>query len=391
MSGACVSGVGEGVIRGVLATVDCQTRDFAQSGYLALTGADSTFQTALTALLVIYVAVIGYRMLFASGGARLSDALGIALRIGFVLALVTSWATFQTLVFDVASRAPKEIAAIVAAPLQADTRSLAADPVDGLQTAYDQLTLSAVAFGRMAGPNARAFSSPQAAAADALSTATGAMFMSGAGLIAVATIAVGVLTAVGPLFIALFLIPATRGLFVGWVRALAAAALAPMGAWVLNLMMLLALEPWLTTLAQQRREMALDPQTAISAAAIVMVFAAAQAALLVAAAVIAFSFRLNSGKSRRDVVSRNSSTASVGQAAPVELASRAQQLAYHLQRDEGQILASRTQRLAAGGGFAALPSGRGAPGEAKTEPRLGDVYRRPAIRSQASAGQRRWA
>ena len=77
----------------------------------SLTAAVSPFQTALTALLTIYVALIGYRMLFASGGARLSDGPGIALKIGAILALVTSWATFQTLVFDVAAQAPLEIAA----------------------------------------------------------------------------------------------------------------------------------------------------------------------------------------------------------------------------------------------------------------------------------------
>ena len=156
MNGICGGEVGEGVIRGVLGAVDCQTRTFAEAGYSALTATSSTFQVGLTALLAIYVALIGYRMLFASGGARLSDAPGIALKIGAILALVTSWATFQTLVFDMASEAPKEIAAIVAGPAQASGASLAANPVAGLQTAYDQLTQTAIAFGKAAGPVAKA-------------------------------------------------------------------------------------------------------------------------------------------------------------------------------------------------------------------------------------------
>ena len=213
--GAAASLVGEGVIRGVLGAVDCQTRAFAEAGYSSLTSSSSTFQVALTALLTIYVALVGFRMLFASGGAKLSDAPGIALKIGAILALVTSWATFQTLVFDVASKAPGEIAAAVAAPLQANSSSLAADPVNGLQAAYDQLNRSAVAFGATAGPNAKAYSSPQASAAEALSAASGALFMTTAGVIAGATLAIGVLTAVGPVFIAMFLIPATRGLLRG--------------------------------------------------------------------------------------------------------------------------------------------------------------------------------
>src|SRR6185503_3131550 len=289
---SCSDLVGGGVIRGVLGAVDCQTRAFAEAGYSSLTSASSTFQAALTALLVIYVALVGYRMLFARGGARLSDAPGIALLIGAILALTTSWATFQTLVFDLAAKAPGEIAGVVAAPLQANGGSLAAEPVGGLQTAYDQLTQAAAAFGKMAGPNVRAYSSPAAAAAEALSAASGVLFFSTAGVIAAATLAIGVLTAVGPLFIALLLLPATRGLFAGWARALIAASLAPLLGWLTTILMLSVLEPWLVRLAQERAAAQLDAQTAMSVVALVFVFAAGQAALLVAAGVVAFGFRL---------------------------------------------------------------------------------------------------
>src|SRR3954468_17974267 len=135
MSGSCSSLVNDGVIRGVLGAVDCQTRAFAEAGYSSLTSTSSNFQVALTALLTIYVALVGFRMLFAQGGVRLSDAPGIALKIGAILALVTSWSTFQTLVFDIAAKAPSEIAGLVAAPLQDSTGGLAADPLGGLQAA----------------------------------------------------------------------------------------------------------------------------------------------------------------------------------------------------------------------------------------------------------------
>ena len=223
MAASCANLVNEGVIRGVLGAVDCQTRAFAEAGYSSLTSSSSTFQVALTGLLTIYVALVGWRMLFAADGARLADAPGIALKIGAILALVTSWATFQTLVFDLAARAPGELAAAIAAPMQAN-HVLAADPVAGLQAAYDQLNRSAIAFGAAAGPAAKAYASPAASAAEALSAASGALFMTTAGIVAAATLAIGVLTAVGPVFIALFLIPATRGVFAGWVRALGAAA-----------------------------------------------------------------------------------------------------------------------------------------------------------------------
>lgn len=372
MSGSCSSLVGDGVIRGVLGAVDCQTRAFAEAGYSSLTSASSGFQLALTGLLTIYVALVGYRMLFASDGARLSDAPGIALKIGAILALVTSWATFQTLVFDLASKAPGEIAAAVAAPLQSNSGSLAADPVSGLQAAYDQLTRSAVAYGASVGPNAKPYASPAASAADALSAASGALFMTTAGVVAAATLAIGVLTAVGPVFVALFLIPATRGLFVGWVRALAAAALVLLLGWLGIVLLLSVLEPWLVALAQEQQNGVLHTQTATSTAALVAVFAAGQMALLIAACVMAFGFRIqqaSEGVGRR--------VAAAGAPGPTPTApepSRAQRLAFELQRDPVYAEArGRTLQLAA-----ATVSGGRPTVEAKQPARLGDDYRRPA-------------
>jgi type IV secretion system protein VirB6 len=319
-------------------------------------------------------------MLFASGGARLSDAPGIALKIGAILALVTSWATFQTLVFDLAAHAPGEIAGAVAAPLQANGGSLAADPLGGLQAAYDQLTQSAIAFGKQAGPNVKSYSSPAAAAAETLSAAAGVLFMTTAGVIAAATLAIGVLTAVGPVFIALFLIPATRGLFVGWVRALAAAAFAPLMSWLVVILMLSVLEPWLVSLAQQRLAGALDPQTAMSAASLVFVFGAGQVALLIAAGVVAFGFRLRgpAHAERRPVTPEVQPT----QLAPE--ASRAQRLAFDLQRDQAVAaarlhplhLASTTNLTTSGGHGSARET------VSERSARLGDAYRRPAPASR---------
>ena len=374
---ACSSMVGEGVIRGVLGAVDCQTRNFAEAGYSALTQSSSGFQLALTALLTIYVALIGYRMLFASNGARLSDAPGIALRIGAILALVTSWATFQTLVFDVAARAPIQIAAIVAAPMQGGASSLAADPIGGLQAAYDQLTQAAATFGKMAGPNVKGYASPAAAAAESLSAASGVLFMASAGVIAAATLAIGVLTAVGPLFIAMLLIPATRGLFTGWVRALAAAAFVTMLGWLVVVLMLSVLEPWLVTIAQQRLALTPDPQTAISTAALVFVFGAGQLALVIGACVMAVGFRMSGPAS---APARGSApTPNTQVSLTPDYASRAQRLAFDLQRDQVAAAARlHPMQLAA----ATLPPAAYAASSSERPARLGETYRRPVVGSR---------
>jgi type IV secretion system protein VirB6 len=374
MSQACSGLVGDGIIRGVLGAVDCETRSFAQAGYSALTSSSSTFQIALTALLTIYVALVGYRMLFASNGARLSDAPGIALRIGAILALVTSWSTFQTVVFDLAAEAPGQIAGIVAAPMQAGPSSLASNPVEGLQTAYNQITKTAVVYGKMAGNGAKAYSSPQAAAAEALSAASGVLFMTTAGVIAAATLSIGVLTAVGPLFIAMLLIPATRGLFAGWVRAIAAAALTLMLGWLGITLLLSVLEPWLVALAREQEFLKFDPQTGTTTAALVFVFGAGQVALVAGACVTAFGFRLPRANA---AVGGKVAPTSIG---PAEAAqgetSRAQRLAFDLQREPAGAPRVRTLELAS----ATAPSASRTLREsgAAQPARLGDDYRRPA-------------
>jgi type IV secretion system protein VirB6 len=329
-------------------------------------------------------------MLFAQGNARISDAPMIGLKIGVILALVTSWSTFQAVVFDVAARAPVEIAALVSAPLTADGRSsLAANPIDGLQAVYDELSDTAVAFGKQAGAaggaNVKAYSSPQAAAAEAVSTATGAIFLAGPGVIAAATLAIGILTAVGPLFIALALIPATRGLFVGWVRALAAAALTPLVGWLLVVLMLSVLEPWLITLEAQRKSLQLDPQTAMSAAALVFVFAFGQAALVIGASVMAMGFRLprfgqNERTSRTDERTLRTEPAA-GPQAPMP--SRAERLALDLQRDQAQ----GAERIRAAAAAASSGHSTRQVSVAIDETRrLGDAYRRPAFASRRTVG-----
>lgn len=387
MSQACAAMVDDGVIRGVLATVECQTRVYAESGYQALTQGSPVFQGVLTAVLTIYVALIGYRMLFAQGAARLSDAPGIAIKIGVILMMVTSWSAFQTLVFDVADRAPTEIAAIVSAPLTEGGAALASRPVDGLQAAYDEFSETGAAYGKLAGPNAKGYSSPQAAAAEASAGAAGLLFLSSAGVISAATLAIGVLTAIGPVFIVLALIPATRGLFVGWVRAMTAAALTPLVAWLLIVLMLSVIEPWIATLSAQRAAVRLDPQTAMSAAALVFVFAAGQAALVMGAWIMALSFRLPSLTRDRDTRRTEGSQATANaQVNAAAMPSRAERLAMDLQRDQAQS----TERSRAAQAATAVMSATSRQVSVSVDEsrRLGDAYRRNTVTARRAGAAR---
>ena len=62
MIATCPSYLDAGFVEGVLATVDCQGRSYAQGGYEALTQGSGLFGVALTALMTNYIALIGWRL-----------------------------------------------------------------------------------------------------------------------------------------------------------------------------------------------------------------------------------------------------------------------------------------------------------------------------------------
>ena len=286
MTSACQMSPEIGSIRAVLGAVDCNTQDFAQRGYLALAGSPS-FQTGLTIALTIYVAAVGYRLLLAPDGARLSDGPRMALKVGAIVAMVTSWNLFQTLVFDVAARAPSQLAALISSPSVGGQGGVS-DPVGQLQVLYDQLTAASSAFATgVKLPGAARF----AAAAQALAAAADTVLIVTTGMLAACALLVGVLTAIGPLFVALFLFDSTRELAAGWVRALLATAVSTLLIWTLVFLEFSAMTPWLATLVQQSQTNSLNANTAISASSLVSVFTLGQVAVVLAAVIIAVAFR----------------------------------------------------------------------------------------------------
>ena len=95
----------------MVANGDCRALALGEAGWRAL-GPGSGFGLALSGLVAIFVALIGWRMLL---GERLGmrDAVLAAVRVGVVLALATSWAAWRPLVYDVVTRGPEELAATV--------------------------------------------------------------------------------------------------------------------------------------------------------------------------------------------------------------------------------------------------------------------------------------
>jgi type IV secretion system protein VirB6 len=217
---------------------------------------------ALSGLLTIYVALIGYRLLL-GGHITLREGVWSALRLGFVLALATQWAAYQPLVYDVITAGPADLAARVLAPggLGGNAPGQLIERVQAVHAALGELIPPAPPDTPPVAPLAVAgtvVAAPAPTASPALPAAPPTLSMEArAALISADHLLVGaalagtlsvrvvtaLLLALGPLFIGCMLFDATRGLFVGWVRILAGAALAGVAAALVIALELAVIEP----------------------------------------------------------------------------------------------------------------------------------------------------
>jgi len=359
MNGCALSSSDLGVIRELLASTRCNVGLFSEAGFRALTGPHSIFPIAVTMLLTIYVAVLGYRLLTGLGAPSLSEIPLIGLKIGTVLALTLNWTVFQTLVLDLSARAPTELASILVGPQFS--------PLERLQTAYDQMRADETAFAKLGDASGTAGTNAGATQASSeLAYATNALLAATGGLLAFATVVTGVLAMVGPIFLALFLFESAGGLFVGWVRALCAAAFVPMLCWVTTIILLATIEPRLDLLEQQKASATLDPSQAMITCFIVYVFAAAQFGLVIAAAIVAVGFRI---PVRRKAAASAPLPAAISVPAPV-VDTRIDQLVHALQRSSGPRYASNYSYSQSDTAPAYAPRSSSRP------ERLGEDYRR---------------
>jgi type IV secretion system protein VirB6 len=278
----------------ILEYVDCQARTIGAVGYQALASPGSTFSLVLTGLLTLFVALFGYRMLFGQTPAMRDGVLALV-KIGLVLAFATGWSAYRTLFFDVALDGPAQLAADIGRP--AGLPGTAGGLVERLELADRALVQLAIAGpGAVLSPIPASAGIPPLPYADFDQRALGnarILFLTGAvGALGSVKLIAGLMLALGPFFLAFLLFDGTRGLFEGWLRVLAAAALAALGTAVVLGVELALLEPRLAELLARRAARQPIPGAPAELLVITLVFALALAAILVASARVAFGFRL---------------------------------------------------------------------------------------------------
>ena len=316
MFGSCPAFLPEGeFLRRILAMVDCHAQSIGQGGWSALAQPGSAVSLALAGVLTIFVGLFGYRLLYGEVPTA-RDATLMAVKIGAVLVLATSWPAFRTLVYDVTLRGPAELAGSIGRPssLPGADGGIAVR-LQGVDNMLAELTL--IGAGRPPPTGEEVVGATPALTpeqqqqelrrleqlqsrprwnpteeAKILGQAR-TLFLTGAiaGYASVRLVA-GLLLALGPLFALFLLFDATRGLFEGWVRGLAGSAFGAVATSIVLGVELALMEPWMATVIATRRADISTPTVPIELLVMTLVFGLVLIAVLIAAARVAYSFRI---------------------------------------------------------------------------------------------------
>jgi type IV secretion system protein VirB6 len=263
----------KGMVGSVIDTVDCHIRVLVQDSYRQLVGPDTWFATAFTGLLTIYIALLGYQLLFGRGGMRVTELPIVGLKIGLILAFLTSWAAYQTLIFDLLFDGPSQIMKAMLAPLAAQGSGFDGDVMGGVQKAFEDLSGAAGVYGGMAGANANLLQGGPMLGSGLLWFGGMALLLVTLGIIIAAKIVLAFLLAVGPVFIGMLLFDATRGIFEGWMRATLSFAIMPLAVNIFGAALVMILSPFTEILVANAGKKLFDMGPVITITLIIAVFA----------------------------------------------------------------------------------------------------------------------
>jgi type IV secretion system protein VirB6 len=269
----CAANANDGMVFALVETVDCHIRVLVQESYRELVGPNTVFAAAFTGLLTIYIALLGYQLLFGRGGLRVTELPVTALKVGLILAFLTSWAAYQTVFFGLLFDGPRQLMQAMLSPMARAGSGFDGDVYGGLERAFADMSRAASTYGAQASPAANILQGGPMLGAGILWLSGIGMLLASIGVILAVKIVLAFLLAVGPIFIGFFLFETTRGLFDGWIRTTIAFAVAPLMATVFGAAMLMMLQPFLGVLSAKADAGVFDMGPIITIALIVAVFA----------------------------------------------------------------------------------------------------------------------
>jgi type IV secretion system protein VirB6 len=181
--------------------------------------------------------------------------------LGLVLTFATSWIAYQSVVWNLATGAPDEVASVLVGSRGSAT-TLFAQQLDGMFAAINDAVSNITPGVAAATPG---FASP----ANILSIAALILLLGTVGVLVVCRLALAALLILGPVFIVLALFEGTRGLFEGWLKCVATFALVPLLTVVMGSGALVAIGPMIAGLGENGAEIPLKTAVSILVASII--------------------------------------------------------------------------------------------------------------------------
>lgn len=228
--------VGNGVAA-ALQGVDCVAGEASAAAFGKLFAPGGALGTALTITLTLYVAIFGYLLLTGRTNVGVRALIPRMMTLGLVLTFATSWVAYQSVVWNLFVGTPDYLAGVLTGT-QGSATHVFAQKIDVVFIAIQEASGNNQDFSAFS-PHGMMW--------------LGAMlFMLGTvGLLVTTKIALGILVALGPIFVVLALFNGTRGLFTGWLKGLVMCALAPLFAVLGGSIMLELSVPILSALTSQ--------------------------------------------------------------------------------------------------------------------------------------------
>src|SRR5205823_195291 len=248
-------------IADALQKVDCLATDATSVSFGRLFGAHGSFQSALTIILTLYIALLAFNLLTGRSALRISVLTPRMMTLGMVLTFATSWIAYQSVVWNLATGAPDEIASVLVGSKGSATLMFA-QQLDGFFNAItnaatnvqSNAAAAALANSGTPSPAAIAAATGVASASNILSIGGLIMLLGTVGVLVVCRLALAALLILGPVFIVLALFDGTRGLFEGWLKSVTMFALVPLLTVLMGSGALVAIGPMVASLDQSGGE-----------------------------------------------------------------------------------------------------------------------------------------
>lgn len=223
----------------LLERIDASGENFSQRAYEAL-GQD--IEPLLRVLFILAVLFYGVQLFLGTSRLSIAEVIGRLSRVMIIFIIVTSWANFNSLVYELVTTVPEDAGrAILAASATGVT-----EPTNGLSQIWKTANVAAAAFSEQAG-----YLSVLPALIGLIIMVFAGLFVAVAlGILVLAKVVLWVLLGTAPIFISCFFFDSTRGYAMGWLNQSLLYAIIPLFVYVIAAFLIAAMEPELTKIDQ---------------------------------------------------------------------------------------------------------------------------------------------